>query len=191
LFLYHSIESAQLCSHLCDSASCTCLQTWRQDFPMKRPAAAASRKHVRKGTLKKPVAAPVAYDVQIAALTHEGNVWTEEKFHSWIKETIRKKEPSFEVVLSFNNRVEALSTSSVQKEAEIWATLAKYHGNFDRLRAGVLQQAPKCENPAAASGSRAGISLGKMTEWNSADYDHFIETTPRFADNRATDSPHF
>ena len=36
-------------------------------FAMKRPAAAASRKHVRKGTLKKPAAAPVAYDVQIAA----------------------------------------------------------------------------------------------------------------------------
>ena len=30
---------------------------------MKRPAAAASRKHVRKGTLKKPAAAPVASDI--------------------------------------------------------------------------------------------------------------------------------
>ena len=39
--------------------------------------------------------------------------------------------------------------------------------------------------------SRGKGSLLKMAEWNSADYEHFIQTAPCFADNRASDSPHF
>ena len=39
--------------------------------------------------------------------------------------------------------------------------------------------------------SRGKGSLLKTAEWNSADYEHFIQTAPCFADNRASDSPHF
>ncbi|CAE7225706.1 unnamed protein product [Symbiodinium sp. KB8] len=181
---------------------------------MKRPAAAASRKHVRKGTLKKPAAAPVAYDVQIAARG----------------ERLDRGEVPQDQGAEFLCPV---VMSQLYHVSLIWATLAKYHGKFDRvyrrrddaklmgltdrtkafvreycskhpsariqqllqeIQRRKLQKHPPAEKLVQqrgnlGRGSRTGLSLGKMTEWNSADYDHFFETAPRFADNRA--SPHF